>query len=199
MSRSYGGRSTDDRVADRRLRLIQAGTAIVGTEGVAALGMRAVCRAAGLSQKFFYESFADIDDLLHAVYVAALVRLEEAIRPAMGARDLAGLFDAAARLMESDPRICRILLMEPVADARLRRYVRDTLPAITTAALGDLVAGSPDDPAIRMQFSALFGAIISLFVEWTEGSLGADRAAFVKHVSTVATQLVPQLGVVTRS
>ncbi|MBL1079630.1 TetR/AcrR family transcriptional regulator [Nocardia sp. 2] len=177
------------------MRLVDAGIAITGTEGVAGLGMRAVCREAGLSQKFFYESFTDIDELLHAVYAATLARLEEEIGPAVSARDLPGVFDAAARLMEADPRVCRILLIEPVADARLRRHVRDTIPAITIAALGDLAAGSPADPAVRMRFSALFGALISLFVEWTEGSLGSDRAAFVRHVCGVATQLVPQLGV----
>ncbi|MEU2257751.1 hypothetical protein [Nocardia xishanensis] len=41
-----------------------------------------------------------------------------------------------------------------------------------------------------MRFSALFGALISLFVEWTEGSLGADRRAFVDHVTEVAKQLI---------
>lgn len=193
MSRSYGGRSAADRVAERRTQLVDAGIALIGTEGVAALGMRAVCREAGLSQKFFYESFADIDELLHAVYAAALSQLEEAVAPAVSSRDLPAVFDAAARLMEADPRVCRILLIEPVADVRLRRHVRDTIPAITAAALGDLVAGSPEDTQVRMRFSALFGALISLFVEWTEGSLGTDRDAFIRHASSVATQLIPQL------
>ncbi|WP_405492872.1 TetR/AcrR family transcriptional regulator [Nocardia sp. NBC_00511] len=190
MSRSYGGRSATDRVADRRAQLIAAGMAIVGTEGVAALGMRALCREAALSQKFFYESFTDIDELLHAVYATALSELHQAVAPAAAARDLPAVFDAAARLMESDPRLCRILLVEPVADMRLRRHVRETIPALATSALGDLIPGSPDDPRTRMRFSALFGALISLFVEWIEGNLGTDRTAFVHHVTTVATQLV---------
>ncbi|MFI1918160.1 TetR/AcrR family transcriptional regulator [Nocardia sp. NPDC020380] len=190
MSRSYGGRSATDRVAERRAQLIAAGMAIVGSEGVAALGMRALCREAGLSQKFFYESFTGIDELLHAVYAAALSELEQEVAPAAAARDLPAIFDAAARLMEADPRLCRILLVEPVADMRLRRHVRETIPVIAVAALGDLVAGSPDDPQVRMRFSALFGAMISLFVEWTEGNLGTDRDAFVRHATNVATQLL---------
>lgn len=166
---------------------------MVGTQGVSALGMRSVCRAAGLSQRFFYESFADTDGLLHAVYQAALSRLEEAVAPAAASGDLHAVFEAAARLMEADPRICRILLIEPVADARLRGYVRETIPAITLAVLGDHVTGSPDDPGVRMRFSALFGALISLFVEWTEGSLGTDRDAFATHVTAVATQLLSEI------
>ncbi len=156
--------------------------------------MRSVCRAAELSQKFFYESFADTDALLQAVYRAALSRLEKAVAPAVASGDLHAVFEAAARLMEADPRICRILLVEPVADARLRGYVRETIPAIALAALGDRIVGSPDDPSVRMHFSALFGAMISLFVEWTEGSLGTDRDAFAGHATAVATQLMSELG-----
>ncbi|MCU1647481.1 MAG: Transcriptional regulator, TetR family [Nocardia sp.] len=190
MSRRYSGQTAEDRTADRRARLIDFGVEVVGTQGVSALGVRSVCRAAGLSQKFFYESFADTDVLLHAVYRAALARLEEAVAPAVASGDLYAVFEAAARLMEADPRICRILLVEPVADARLRGYVRETIPAIATAALGDRIVGSPDDPGVRMRFSALFGAIISLFVEWTEGSLGTDRDAFATHLTAVVTQLM---------
>lgn len=196
MSRSYGGQTAQDRAADRRARLLDVGIELVGTQGVSALGMRSVCRAAGLSQRFFYESFADTDALLHAVYRAALSRLEDAVAPAVASADLRAVFEAAARLMEADPRICRILLIEPVADARLRHYVRETIPAIALAALGSRVAGSPDDPRVRMRFSALFGALISLFVEWTEGSLGTDRAAFADHVTAVATQLMSETGTV---
>lgn len=191
MSRSYGGRTADDRAADRRTRLVEAGLEIVGTGGVAALGMRAVSREADLSQKFFYESFADIDELLHEVYAEALARLEAAVATARGAGNLAGVVDAAARLMEEDPRVCRILLVEPVADERLRRHVRDAIPALAIDVLGDHIPGSPDDPAVRMHFSAVFGALISLFVEWTEGSLGTDRDAFVRHVVSVVLTLRP--------
>jgi len=118
-------RLAEDRVAERRNRLVDAGVEVVGRGGVAALGMRAVCREAGLSQKFFYESFPNIEALLHAVYASALSRMEKAVAPAMSSDDLHGVFDAAARLMEADPRICRILLVEPVADLGLRRHVRE--------------------------------------------------------------------------
>ncbi|WP_433621976.1 TetR/AcrR family transcriptional regulator [Nocardia sp. CA-120079] len=189
MSRSYGGRSAEDRTAGRRSRLIDAGMTVVGTQGVAALGMRAVCREAGLSQKFFYENFVDTDALLYAVYGAALSQLEEAVRPALLADNLTGIIDAAAQLMERDPRICRILLIEPIADQRLRMHVRALAPAFGPLLLGGIVTGDPGDPKVRMRYSALSGAIISLFIEWTEGNLGDDRGAFVAHVASVAERL----------
>lgn len=154
---------------------------LVGTQGVAAMTMRAVCREAGLSQKFFYESFTDTDQLLHAVYRAALDVARHAVDESDSpATDLPSQMrqrvDAAARLVREDPRICRILLIEPVADLRLRRYVRETLAATFRG-------GADDNPRIKMHYATTFGAIISLFVEWTEGNLGEDRAAFVDHVT----------------
>ncbi|MFI8976987.1 TetR/AcrR family transcriptional regulator [Nocardia asteroides] len=189
MSRSYGGQPAEDRVAERRRRLVAAGLDVIGTGGVAALGMRVVCRAAGLSQKFFYESFPNVEALLYAVYAAALEQMETAVAQPMSSGDLRGGFTAAAVLMERDPRICRILLVEPFADADLRRHVRETSPRFATL-LGHPAAGSPDDPLVRMRYSAVFGALISLFVEWTEGNLGTDREAFVDHVTAVVGQLL---------
>lgn len=187
MSRPYRGRLAEARTAERRGRLVQAGIELVGTHGVSAMTMRAVCRGAGLSQKFFYESFTDTEELLHAVYRSTLANARRIIdEAAVESTDLRtkthASVDAAARLMRSDPRVCRILLIEPIADLRLRHFVRDLLADAygrsgTEAEAGHLRA--------KMQYATVFGAIISLFIEWSEGNLGDDRPAFVAYVTEV--------------
>ncbi|CAJ1583990.1 helix-turn-helix domain-containing protein [[Mycobacterium] wendilense] len=185
MSRPYGGRLPEARSADRRGRLVQAGIELVGTHGVSALTMRAVCREAQLSQKFFYESFTDTEQLLHEVYRTTLDDARHVIGAAAAAatdrsaRTAAGV-DAAARLVRTDPRVCRILLMEPIADLRLRHFVRDFLADAfgrprTETEVGPLRA--------KMHYATTIGAIISLFIEWSEGNLGEDRDAFVTYVT----------------
>lgn len=208
MSRPYRGQAADARSADRRARLIQAGVDLVGTHGVTAMTMRAVCREAELSQKFFYESFTDTDDLLREVYRSTFEHARQVIEAAddsaadRTSRTRAGVA-AAAQLVKDDPRICRILLVEPIADLRLRHFVRDTVSAMSgfTAPPGD--AGTAATARVKMQYATVFGAIISLFIEWTEGNLGSDRDAFVDHVSTMllssplfdnAVQVVPSTG-----
>ncbi|MGV0806593.1 hypothetical protein [Mycolicibacterium setense] len=42
-----------------------------------------------------------------------------------------------------------------------------------------------DLATVKMHYATVFGAIISLFLEWTEGNLGDDRAKFVDHVTAV--------------
>ena len=76
--------------------------------------------------------------------------------------------------------------MEPVADLDLRQFVRDTIVAMIRPAAGARVDEST--PA-KMRYATAFGAIISLFLEWTEGNLGDDRAAFVDHVTALITAL----------
>ncbi|WP_166908212.1 TetR/AcrR family transcriptional regulator [Mycobacterium sp. DL440] len=208
MSRPYRGQAAEARSADRRARLVQAGVDLVGTQGVAAMTMRAVCREAGLSQKFFYESFTDTDDLLRAVYRSTFEHSRQVIYTAadphadLPARTRAGV-RAAAQLVKDDPRICRILLVEPIADLRLRRFVRDAVGAMSGF---NAPTDAPDAAAtarVKMQYATVFGALISLFIEWTEGNLGSDHDEFVDHVTTMllssllfdnAVQVTPSTG-----
>lgn len=208
MSRPYRGQAAEARSADRRARLIQAGADLVGTEGVAAMTMRAVCREAELSQKFFYESFTDTDDLLREVYRSTFERARQVIYTAadphadLPARTRAGV-GAAAQLVKDDPRICRILLVEPIADLRLRHFVRDAVGAMSGLTAPTDRADTVAAARVKMQYATAFGAIISLFIEWTEGNLGSDHDVFVDHVSAMllssplfdsAVQAVPSTG-----
>ncbi|OLP03652.1 hypothetical protein BVU76_03670 [Mycolicibacterium porcinum] len=192
MSRAYRGQAADARSADRRARLLRAAVDLVGTHGVAAMTMRAVCREAALSQKFFYESFTDTDDLLHEVYRSTFEHTRRAISAAddpaadLPARTRAGV-RAAAQLVTDDPRICRILLVEPIADVRLRKFVRDSIGSMTLGGMTVPLGGADAKASarVKMQYATVFGAIISLFIEWTEGNLGSDQEVFVEHVTTM--------------
>ncbi|ODR19286.1 TetR/AcrR family transcriptional regulator [Mycolicibacterium porcinum] len=192
MSRPYRGQAADARSADRRARLLQAAVDLVGAQGVAAMTMRAVCREAALSQKFFYESFTDTDNLLREVYRSTFEHARQVINAAgapttdLPARIRAGV-RAAAQLVTDDPRICRILLVEPIADVRLREFVRDSIGSMTLGGAAVPIGGadSKSSARVKMQYATVFGAIISLFIEWTEGNLGSDLEMFVEHVTTM--------------
>jgi AcrR family transcriptional regulator len=67
-SRVWGGTTLDARRDARRERLLDVGFELLGAQGSAAVTVRAVCRAAQLTDRYFYESFPDRDALLVAVY-----------------------------------------------------------------------------------------------------------------------------------
>src|SRR3954453_17264126 len=99
-TRVYGGVSADERVEVRRPRLLDAAPGLVGPggwRGAAALRRRgaggwagtgggAICREAGLTPRFFYESFDDLDALAVAVFddisIRATAAILEAVRDA---------------------------------------------------------------------------------------------------------------------
>lgn len=67
-ARRYRGASPDDRRAQRREQLIAAAIQVYGECGYRHSSVKAVCSAAGLTERYFYESFANSDELLVACY-----------------------------------------------------------------------------------------------------------------------------------
>jgi AcrR family transcriptional regulator len=64
--RSYGGRTAAERAQDRRARLVAATIELLGRHGEAGTTMTAICAAAGLTERYFYESFANREEALLA-------------------------------------------------------------------------------------------------------------------------------------
>ena len=82
-SRPYGGVSASERLAVRRQKLLDAGLELFGTRGIAATGVGDICDQAGLTKRYFYESFQTIDELAVAVFDQVTGRLAEQIVPAI--------------------------------------------------------------------------------------------------------------------
>lgn len=66
--RTYGGQSSGERQAERQERLIRAAIATYGEQGYRRTTVADVCRTAGLTPRYFYESFANSEVLLIAAY-----------------------------------------------------------------------------------------------------------------------------------
>lgn len=139
--RRYGGRGGEERRAERRERLLDAGLACYGEVGYHAATVRMICARAGLTERYFYESFANGEDLLCAVYLRHLelqrARIAGAMLAATGAMagdapaaapaDSAAPADAAARadaaaeaMLAAGLRAFLLLARENPAGARLQ-------------------------------------------------------------------------------
>ena len=73
-ARSYRGRSALERTEERRERLVEAAITVLAAQGERAT-MTAICHQAGLTERYFYESFANRD----AALVAALDHVSDEI------------------------------------------------------------------------------------------------------------------------
>ena len=117
--RAYAGESLSERVARRRSQFLDAGLEVFGTTGYRTATVRQLCRQAELTDRYFYESFASLEDLLVAVYERQFDQLQQVVLQAL-AEDavlsdpmsaveagLQALFD-----MASDPRVARVCWLE---------------------------------------------------------------------------------------
>jgi AcrR family transcriptional regulator len=130
----YGGRTAEERRAERRERLLDAGLELFGTQGYANTSIEALCAATRLNPRYFYESFKTREELLRAVYDRHMGRLaaavDAALRDAPGdpaARVATGL-GAFVRTQLADRRAARITYLEIVGvSLELERHRRDVL------------------------------------------------------------------------
>ncbi|WP_049793645.1 TetR/AcrR family transcriptional regulator [Hoyosella subflava] len=201
-AKKWRGRTLHVRADERRQQLLDAAYELVANEGVAALTMRAVTRAANLSPRYFYESFPDRDALLFAVFDRTVEQLQQRVAGAMA--DEEGMeakcyaaFDAAAREFESDPRAARLLLREALGDNTLREHALHGLPHFILAAAAQVLSefgdqNSVDEMRLQLDTSALSGSVVTLFLDWTEGRLTLPRGRLVSY----CTELV--VGILTR-
>src|SRR6478752_9980434 len=132
----WAGVPLTDRRAERRAQLIDAAFRLFGDGGEAAVAVRSVCRACGLNTRYFYESFADTDELLGAMFDKVSAELAAAVDVAIAAvgestaeRTRAGMA-AVLGFSSADPRRGRVLFTDaranPVLAAR-RTATQDLL------------------------------------------------------------------------
>ncbi|MFG1930111.1 TetR/AcrR family transcriptional regulator [Mycobacterium sp. NPDC048908] len=178
----WAGVPIEDRRAERRVLLVEAAFRLFGDGGEAAVSVRSVCRESGLNSRYFYESFADTDDLLGAVYddVSAQLgaQVEAAIEKAgksLRARTRAGIA-AVLGFSSADPRRGRVLFTDaranPVLQAR-RAATQDLLRESVLTEGWRLKPGS--DPVAAHVGAAMYtGAMAELAQQWLAGQLGDD-------------------------
>ncbi|WP_454788623.1 TetR/AcrR family transcriptional regulator [Mycolicibacterium lutetiense] len=183
----WAGVPLTDRRAERRALLVDAAFRLFGDGGEAAVSVRSVCRECGLNTRYFYESFADTDDLLGAVYdevsAALAVDVDAATAGAgdsLRARTRAGIA-AVLGFSSADPRRGRVLFTDaranPVLAAR-RTATQDLLREAVLSEGGRLHPGS--DPVAAQVGAAMYtGAMAELAQQWLSGNLGDDLEVVV--------------------
>jgi AcrR family transcriptional regulator len=182
-ARAYGGVSASERVAARRERLIDAAIELYGKDGYLATGVKDVCRQAGLTDRYFYESFANSGELFSAAFDRAagdlLLSVAQRVGQAPPVPDAQAraAIDTFVRALADDPRKARLLFAETAsAGGAVERHVRATVrqfAALIAATARPHLPGAVPDVVVEMGALSLVGAIASVMVEWLDGALDA--------------------------
>lgn len=183
--RTWAGTGIEERRAARRDALLAAGVGLLGAEGGAAVSVRAVCRAAALTERYFYESFTDRDEYVRAVYedVGRQARdaLVDAVASSGSPRDRAvAAVSAFVELMVDEPARGRVLLLAPLTEPALGGQGLELAPAFVLL-VHEQLSRLPDPDERQMTAVGLVGALTSLFIGYLDGTITAPRERFVAH------------------
>ncbi|WP_197375516.1 TetR/AcrR family transcriptional regulator [Mycolicibacterium baixiangningiae] len=173
----WSGVPLRDRQALRRDELIAAGVQLLGSAGGSGLTVRAVCREAALTERYFYESFVDRDQFVRAAYDDVCTRAMSTLLNAETPRDAVERFVA---LMVDDPTRGRVLLLAPASEPVLTRSGAEWMPNFIDLVQRKLTRIT--DPAVQaMVATGLIGALTALFTAYLDGRLSATREQFIDY------------------
>lgn len=188
----YRGVSAEDRAAERRARLLEATLAVWADPGTRTT-MTAVCSEAGLTERYFYESFANLDAALTAVMDAIAAEIEQATLAAVEAAGaepadrVYACMRAFVQLLVDDPRKGRVAIIESVASPVLRRRRTELLRylALRSAEEARTRLGLPRRGAREDEVSGLLfiGGMAELVTAWLDGALTATPEEIIEAAS----------------
>ncbi len=119
-----------DRVAQRRALLLEAALEAFGTRGFHAVTVREICAGAGLTERYFYESFKSLEALFSALYLQLNDQLKRATLAALiAANASSSAWDSSSRIdvlagaalrvllefIRDDPRRARVMLIDAIS------------------------------------------------------------------------------------
>jgi AcrR family transcriptional regulator len=186
----YRGVSSDDRRAERRARLLAATLEVWGREGGPTVTMTRICAEAGLTERYFYESFSGLDAALLAVMEGIADEIADATVSTLAATPggptdrVRASIGAFVRILTDDPRKGRVAIVESAALDALRPRRAELLRQF--AQLSALEArelyGSEARTDLDGQLAAtmFIGGVAELVTGWLLGALEATPEEIVE-------------------
>jgi len=171
-ARAYRGVSPEERRAQRRSKLIAAAIAVYGERGYRQATVKAVCEAAGLTERYFYESFENSEDLLITSYNAVTYKMfgdiaaaGQAAGTARGARARA-MLRAYFAALQRDPLSARVFLVEIRGVSRAVDKAFDA----SLRTIGQEIArhAAPDAAADELLQAGIVGGVMHIALRWID-------------------------------
>lgn len=195
-ARPYGGVQARDRVAQRRRQLLDAGLQLLGAaDEPSELTVRAICGQAGVSARYFYESFTDKHQLVAAVFdwviadIAATTQAAVASAP-RAEQNRAGITNLV-RTIAGDDRVGRLLfnaqLSNPVL-ARKRAELGGVFAQLTSRHVRDAYE-LPENESIKAMMHFVVGGVGQTISAWLSGDIQLTQSQLVDQITRIIDEL----------
>jgi AcrR family transcriptional regulator len=172
--RRYRGSSAEERRAQRREQFIRAAIQVYGEQGYRKATVKAVCEAAGLTERYFYESFSKSEELLVASFRAVMQFLLGELEKA-GAGTKGGsmertraMLTAYYEALQAHPESARVFLVEisgvsPAVDQALEASLREFSGLLARTLDPHGKSRASDEPLLR---AGVIGGVIHIALSW---------------------------------
>tara|TARA_R110001583_G_scaffold829_2_gene7582 strand:+ start:130 stop:798 length:669 start_codon:yes stop_codon:yes gene_type:complete len=200
--RIYGGESAEERLARQRRQFLDAGLELFGTVGYRATTVRMLCKQAGLTDRYFYKTFTDTEDLLAAVYTESLDQIQTeviaAINAARNKQPASGVVDAGLEAFFTAfenacvARVCwlEVLGVSPRIDALYTKRIEQFADLLLDLGKSMLADWRLPEEETRITGLALIGAISQSALHWLLEDYRSSRSSLISANSRLIHGLI---------
>ncbi|WP_315830749.1 TetR/AcrR family transcriptional regulator [Bradyrhizobium prioriisuperbiae] len=176
-ARHYAGVSAEERQLARRERLIEAAISVYGKLGYRNATVKAVCEAAGLTERYFYESFTNSEALLVTAFDTVshrvIDRLDTIRREHPGPAEARGraVLQAYYQLLKDEPDGARLFVIEiarvgPAVDEVWAALLREFGELLSRTVAPDTNVELKSGQMLR---AGAVGAMVQIAKAWIKG------------------------------
>lgn len=186
-TRTYGGVTAEQRRSRRRAALLDAALDVLAADGTEAVTVRGVCARARLNDRYFYESFADRDELLVEVLDdVAAEGVQSVLRSIEGLPEdtdvlVRAAVEAAVGFLVADSRRGRVLVQSQSTELmrQRRQNVVRLLAGIMVERSRDLLGDlAPSELDSELAALTLVSGALELTASWLRGEVDVSREHF---------------------
>jgi AcrR family transcriptional regulator len=197
-ARPYGGVEGPERAAARRRRLLDAGLELLaGFDDPPELTVRALCGQAGVSARYFYESFTDKDVLVAAVFDSVIADIAATTQAAVAAAPAdeqirAGITNLV-RTIAGDARVGRLLFNPQLSNPVLARK-RAGLGGFFAILSGQHVTTAyrvRESESVKALAFFVVGGVGQTVAAWVAGDVDMTPEQVVDHLVSALDALAP--------
>lgn len=196
-ARPYRGVQAAERLAARRYQLLDAGLDLLGADDqdISDVTVRKVCHRAGLSARYFYESFRDKDEFVGQVFDWVVAELTATTQAAVAAvpqpeQARAGMANVV-RTVATDSRVGRLLFSTKLANAVVmrKRAESNALSAMLYGRHAIDTLRAPANEHVKAAAHFVTGGVGQTLSAWLAGDVHMEADELADHLASLLVEL----------
>ncbi len=195
-TRPFLGESAEARISTRRRILLETAFNMAAESGWKGLSIHQLCQEAGLNKRYFYESFAGldelgaalIDDLAEQLIATGQAAVQSGLQQGFDTMALArhALRHSIGWLVD-DPRRARMMFSMASDNPRALVHRQDVIRKFAqTLSIFSIEYHQADEPHViaKVGSALLIGGTIEIIVSWLDGQLEVSLDELVEDVAS---------------